>query len=492
MANKCIPYHLIDGTYTKDPTGFVYNNDIAISYNATTRKVTVTGSNLTALYRGKRVKALYNKTSYESVAHDNVDGTYYLYHNGTDFVFSTTPWDFSMLQIALVQVNSAGNYKIALRECHGLMPYQTHDKFHNTVGSVLKSGGDISSYVQDSTVEADRRPNISSSVISDEDLDTAIASLTSKAYTLRYISGSSTQNIKSYTLNSPEIVSVTGNRPNYNQIVNGNWTSTEFPNNAYGKVFVVGIPTTSDSDSSTYRYLFVQPQTVSTDLLTIQNVSPGSLVHGDIGMLLSEFVFIGEIIIRYANSNWNIISASKLTGGKLQQISTAGQYLSIVSTDSTLLGNGTPASPLGVDQINGAKVIYDGTYFLAGSISAVVDECYETVNTERSYTTSEVNTGTKWVDGKDIYKKTVQFTTRSSAGGLNIAHGVTDIDDVVDYFLYIKLTGTGVTKENYISTGYNVSCNVKFDGNFYYSITSTDSSYYSKPAYITIYYTKTT
>ena len=146
----------------------------------------------------------------------------------------------------------------------------------------------------------------------------------------------------------------------------------------------------------------------------------------------------------------------------------------------------------GSEALNGTHIGYAGTYFIVETVTEAIEACYDAILEERGFTASEVNTGAKWIDGKDIYKKTIQFTTRSSAGGANIAHGITGISDVVDYFLYIKMTGAGVVKENYISSGYNVSCNIKFDGNFYYSVTATDGAYYSKPAHITIYYTKTT
>lgn len=53
------------------------------------------------------------------------------------------------------------------------------------------------------------------------------------------------------------------------------------------------------------------------------------------------------------------------------------------------------------------------------------------------YSTSEVNTGIKWIDGKTIYKKTVASGNLPSAGGqLLIPHGITNIDKV------IKIEGT--------------------------------------------------
>lgn len=44
------------------------------------------------------------------------------------------------------------------------------------------------------------------------------------------------------------------------------------------------------------------------------------------------------------------------------------------------------------------------------------------------YSTSETNTGKKWIDGKPIYRKVVNFGTLPNATTKSVAHGVTDLD----------------------------------------------------------------
>lgn len=46
-----------------------------------------------------------------------------------------------------------------------------------------------------------------------------------------------------------------------------------------------------------------------------------------------------------------------------------------------------------------------------------------------SYSTGEVNTGAKWTDGKDIYKRTITINTGTSS--TNYAHGI-NIDTPID------------------------------------------------------------
>jgi hypothetical protein len=76
-------------------------------------------------------------------------------------------------------------------------------------------------------------------------------------------------------------------------------------------------------------------------------VTPANINLGTLSAGLAEYVYIGEIIIRYTAANWTFTSVSKLTGNRINQTSSpAGSFLSTVATDITIDGNGTPASPL--------------------------------------------------------------------------------------------------------------------------------------------------
>jgi hypothetical protein len=392
-----IQYSQINGSYTKEPTGFLYNSDINISYNKTTRKITLTGSNLTAVYKGKIIKELHNKTTWESIAHADTDGVFYLKYGESGFVFSTTQWSYSDVQISVVQRNTPGNYAIGLREAHGLMQHLVHEVLHGTIGSYLISGGDVTGLVSNSTVASERRPIMSQAIIKDEDYGSLLSSISSN-YTQRFISGTTSQNTKSYSLDNADIINLTGNRPNYNSISGSNWGWTPFPTNAYGKIFIVAVPTTSDTESSKYRMLFVQPQTASTNLSTIQALTPSSLVHGESGTLFQEFVFIGEIIIRYTGSNWVIISSSKLTGTKVQQVSSPSlPYLTQVYRDDSLKGDGTTISPLGfnklLDNTGTASSTTEGSMrYRTDANNSYIDVCMKTSATTYEWVNIVTNT----------------------------------------------------------------------------------------------------
>ena len=300
---------------TKEPTGFVNPDAVNVSYDGATRKVTVTGST-EAYYRGNLITELVS--GWVSAAHDIADGSYFLYHNGTSFVWSTTIWPFDVVMIAMAYRDGAN---FCLRECHGLMAWQTHQELHETLGTYLKSGGDLSGFTLASTTATNRRPRISSTIVRDEDLPTTLPALTTNAYTQLYLSGANTANTVS---DATEIIPLLANNPYYNQFTGGNWVQTLFPNNAYGKIFIMAVPVTSDVDCQKKRFIFIQPQTVSTTLATIQAINSSSVNLGHISGTLSEYVFIGEIIVRYAAGNWTLISTAKLIGTKLVQAAIIG------------------------------------------------------------------------------------------------------------------------------------------------------------------------
>lgn len=324
---------------TLDPTGFTNSENIVVSYDGTTRKVTLTGT-FEAYYRGAKVAALVD--GWESAAHSEDAGTYFLYYNGTAFVWGTIPWGFDNLMIALVFRDTAN---FCLREVHGLMPWQSHKEFHETIGTYLKSGGDLDDFTINSTTATDRRPTVAETVVYDEDLKTTLPALATNAYAWLFLSSTNTANI---TVDNAEIISSAGDIPKYNLLNAGTWGQANFPANAYGKIFVMAIPTTADATCQKQRYIFIQPQTVSTTLATINALTAASVNLGHIAVALAEFVFIGEIVVRYASNNWRIISASKLTGNKLFQTATpAGNYLSTVASNATqFTGTGTTADPL--------------------------------------------------------------------------------------------------------------------------------------------------
>lgn len=345
--DQVVPSQLAVKTYighenTKEPTGFKDPELVVVTYDSAARTITLTGT-VEAYYRGVQVSALTSGWVSPVIPPGPTQG-YFLYYDGANFVWSTTVWSFDTLHIAYVYYESGGTFRFAIRETHGLMPWQAHKRFHETIGTDLRSGGDLSSYVLASTAAADRRPDVASSVIADEDLETTNPALTSKSYTHLYLTSAGTS---TFSTANAEILPVTGATPYYNQFTGGNWVQTAVPPAQYTMVFLVAVPTSADSGSQTYRYLWLQGQLAGT-LANAQAFDFHDMNIGQLSGLATEFVPIGKIILRNSGANWELTSVEKLTVTRVAASTAGGNYISSVETDSTLTGTGTPASPLSV------------------------------------------------------------------------------------------------------------------------------------------------
>ena len=99
-----------------------------------------------------------------------------------------------------------------------------------------------------------------------------------------------------------------------------------------------------------------------------------------------------------------------------------------------------------------------------------------------NYSTTEQDTGLKWIDGKPIYQKTIVYTNTSvSLVDLNI-------DEIVDIKGVSYLTdGTVFLLNTYAGDQYNMNLDITND-----TLTITTSGWAFSKANITILYTKTT
>lgn len=101
------------------------------------------------------------------------------------------------------------------------------------------------------------------------------------------------------------------------------------------------------------------------------------------------------------------------------------------------------------------------------------------------YSTTEINTGKKWIDGKEIYSKTIDLGAFPNNTSKEVAHGITGIENIID----LKGT-TGSAVLPYIST--TTSYNMLLDANSTDIIVRTGMDRTNVSGYATIYYTKTT
>ena len=326
-----------NGSITKEPTGFTDPENITVTYDSSTRRVTLAGT-FQMYYQGALILDV-TASTWVSDAHSAGPTTpLYLYYDGAAFVWATSSWEFSDAQIAYVVYDTGGVYQFTQRECHGYMPWQTHYELHNTIGTYKVSGGALSAYSIGSAVAANRRPNVSITYVQDEDLTTNNAILTSKLYTQYYLSG--TGATMNYTVGSADIIPVSGAQPYYNQFTGGAWKQTLVTNNHYMNVWLVAIPAAGDTTSQGKRYLWIQGQTTSLTLPTIEALIPQNVTLGELQDFASEMVFIAKVIIRYQSGDWKITSVTNLTGTRASQVGApAGNYVaSQVINDSTVTG----------------------------------------------------------------------------------------------------------------------------------------------------------
>lgn len=109
--------------------------------------------------------------------------------------------------------------------------------------------------------------------------------------------------------------------------------------------------------------------------------------------------------------------------------------------------------------------------------------------TAQSYSTTEMDTGATWIDGKHIYKKTFSFTL-DNADSTTVNHGISD------FGLLIKFEGTVVQSSTktvpiprtLIDTNYQVGLEGVTTTSFEIDVGSSGPR--GKQAYMTLYYTK--
>lgn len=117
---------------------------------------------------------------------------------------------------------------------------------------------------------------------------------------------------------------------------------------------------------------------------------------------------------------------------------------------------------------------------------------YPQTISDMDYSTSEQDTGCKWIDGKKIYRKTVDFGALPNSTVKEIAHGVANMARIVKIEGIIQMSSTNWTATPLVYQGVDSSYNAEFQVTTtkVHCATSQDRSNLS--AIITFWYTKTT
>lgn len=113
---------------------------------------------------------------------------------------------------------------------------------------------------------------------------------------------------------------------------------------------------------------------------------------------------------------------------------------------------------------------------------------YPQTISDMDYSTSEQDTGCKWIDGKPIYKKTVFFSSIAS-GDRDTAHGISNISKIIRHEAFFVTSGTYKQLPIFANTsGGNHACVWGVNSTAFNTVSTMALSDF----YITIWYTKTT
>lgn len=107
-----------------------------------------------------------------------------------------------------------------------------------------------------------------------------------------------------------------------------------------------------------------------------------------------------------------------------------------------------------------------------------------------SYSTTEQQTPFTWINGKPVYKKTVDTGALPNNASKQIQHGISNLDIVVSLSGFAKGGTTQITLP-YVDTNANASVGAYVSGEYVRIFTSSNRSDFTT-SHVTLYYTKTT
>lgn len=77
------------------------------------------------------------------------------------------------------------------------------------------------------------------------------------------------------------------------------------------------------------------------------------------------------------------------------------------------------------------------------------------INNIGNYSTTEVDTGKTWIDGKTIYRKVINFGAFPTGANKQVAHNITNLDKVIDIKCIATNSLTGKMECNPYYMGYS-------------------------------------
>ena len=109
-------------------------------------------------------------------------------------------------------------------------------------------------------------------------------------------------------------------------------------------------------------------------------------------------------------------------------------------------------------------------------------------NFSEAYSTSETDTGKKWIDGKIIYRKVINFGSLTNTSEKSVAHNITGITQVISLTAIATNSGTNYRPLNYVRGGTTAIDALRSDATNVIINSTVDYSAYT--AYVIMEYTK--
>lgn len=381
-ALESIEGHLVNlRTDTIEPTGWVDKAHTTLSYNASTRVVTVTAGASGAVFWSGGVRYSIGANVAKTVTHTNVTGTHFVYFDSsTTLQVSTSAWtiDSTTVPTCAVYYNATAGAGVLFDERHGCtMDAATHKNLHQTRGSQIVSGFGISGYTLSPTSPSDAANDfdVATGVVADEDLQTTVPALSAgaSAYRVWWRTGASGD----WTWDTTTLPFTVGTTyVHYNQNTGSTWQKTELGNNNWVNMWVLATP----SLTANHGLIVVMGQAVHTALVNAQAEAFSALALGT-SPAWTEFAAVWRVTYRMS---------SGYTGatGRCRVESVTRVVGTAVSVNQTNIGSHAALSGLTGADVHPASSISADTTNFAGNLTVADDTVQKALDTLDNLTVS--------------------------------------------------------------------------------------------------------
>lgn len=188
--------------------------------------------------------------------------------------------------------------------------------------------------------------------------------------------------------------------------------------------------------------------------------------------------------------------ASVATSGLYSDLTGAPTIPTVYNGALTIQQNGTTVDTFTANSSTNKTVnietITAETVAPAEEVGAITSSMIDWSTMPGSYSTTEQKTPFTWIDGKPIYKKTINFGNLPNATAKQVSHGITNMARVVKIEGIIQMNSTLWTATPLVYKGVDSTYNAEFQVSTTYVHCANSQDRSNLSAIVTIWYTKTT